>query len=215
MSSSLGLLTRAGAIVALALILPTSAFATEERGGATATSGKAAAPGEEPAAMEGGGAPDESAAATEAAAPEAAPPDVERAIVTLGVEDREPTQPVSELANDQDRVLFFTDLRHLAGQTVTHRWEWNDQVMAAVPFEVGGDRWRVWSSKNLEPSWLGDWTVSVVAEDGTVLASETFSYTKAPEASESAEATEPAEPAQAPAAPAPEAPASENDDPAE
>ena len=52
---------------------------------------------------------------------------------------------------------------------------------AEVRFEVGGPRWRVWSSKELEPEWIGDWTVEVVREDGEVIAAETFTYS-APDA---------------------------------
>ena len=48
--------------------------------------------------------------------------------------------------------------------------------MAEIPFYVGGSRWRVWSSKNLEPSWVGEWKVSVTRSDGTVLESKRFHY---------------------------------------
>jgi hypothetical protein len=53
------------------------------------------------------------------------------------------------------------------------------QRQAEVPFRIGADRWRVWSSKKLDRVWLGEWTAKVVADDGTVLASETFRYAAA------------------------------------
>jgi hypothetical protein len=102
--------------------------------------------------------------------------EVARAVLTTAVVEREPGEPVSTLSNDHDRIYFFTELNGLEGATVTHRWEWNGQVMAAVPFEVGGPRWRVYSSKNLEPVWLGEWTVSVIDASGQVLASGRFTY---------------------------------------
>ena len=34
--------------------------------------------------------------------------------------------------------------------------------MAEVDFNVNGPRWRVWSAKNLWPTWLGEWTVEVL-----------------------------------------------------
>ncbi len=103
---------------------------------------------------------------------------VARSAFTTGVADREPADELSTLGNDVDRVLYFTDLRGLEGRTVVHRWQYKGEVMAEVPFAVGGPRWRVHSSKALDPSWLGEWTVSVVV-DGEVLASEGFRYTDA------------------------------------
>jgi hypothetical protein len=75
--------------------------------------------------------------------------------------------------------------------------------MARVPFAVGAERWRVFSSKNLDPSWLGEWTVSVVDEEDRVLHSESFSYVAAPVQPASGEAPTPSEePAEEPAVPA-------------
>ena len=48
--------------------------------------------------------------------------------------------------------------------------------MARVPFVVYGPRWRVYSTKTLEPSWTGEWTVRVEDESGRVLHTESFSY---------------------------------------
>jgi hypothetical protein len=95
---------------------------------------------------------------------------------TTGIEDREPIDQVTFVPNEIRTVFFFSDLRGLAGQTVTHRWSHGGQVVSEVSFEVGGPRWRVWSSKDLQPDWIGDWTVEIVTEDGEVLAAETFSY---------------------------------------
>ncbi len=109
---------------------------------------------------------------------DAQPSEVALASFTTAVEGREPVDAVSFLSTDQTQIIFFSDLRDLASQTVTHRWEYNGQVMAEIPFEVKGDRWRVWSSKQLRPIWLGQWTASVVKADGEVIASESFTYQK-------------------------------------
>ena len=45
-----------------------------------------------------------------------------------------------------------------------------------MAFDVGADRWRVHSSKQLDPSWLGVWTVTVVDVDGNTLSEEMFTY---------------------------------------
>jgi hypothetical protein len=133
-------------------------------------------------------------------APMEAPEDagrVARAQFSTAIESREPTDSLETLENDVNRVYFFTELVDLTGRTVTHRWEKDGVPMAEVEFQVGGPRWRVHSSKSLEPAWVGTWTVTVVDDSGRVLASETLHYTAA------AEPAEPAEPAEAmpPAAP--------------
>jgi hypothetical protein len=137
------------------------------------------------AAMEEASPPPAPAATAEAAAqPEATPQgEVARAIFTSAVEEREPVDQVSEVPSSWERVVFFTELRGLAGHTVTHRWEHDGQVAAEVPFEVGGPRWRVWSSKEIPREATGEWTVSVVDDTGSVLESRSFDYTEAVPAS--------------------------------
>ncbi len=103
---------------------------------------------------------------------------IARAMVTTGVLDREPVDEINSLVNDKSMVFFFTELMGMTGQSVTHRWAFNGEVMGEVPFEVGGPRWRVWSTKNLESIWVGTWTVSVVDENGRVLQTRNFDYTK-------------------------------------
>jgi hypothetical protein len=107
---------------------------------------------------------------------------VARATFTHDVADREPVDSVNTLTSDASKVYYFTELRDMAGQTVTHRWEYNGKVMAEVPFTVNGSRWRVYSSKNLDTGWLGEWKVSVIDQAGGTVAVNTFTYEKAPEA---------------------------------
>ncbi len=101
---------------------------------------------------------------------------VHRAIFTSAVREREPVDQVEALANDQRKIFFFTELRGFEGQTALHRWEYKGQVMAEVPFKVRGARWRVWSSKALEPIWTGEWRVSVVDGTGRVVESRRFVF---------------------------------------
>jgi len=102
--------------------------------------------------------------------------EVARAVLTTGVVEREPVNQLDNIPADDSRVLFFTDIRDMTDKTVTHLWKHNGEVMAEVKFNVGGPRWRVWSSKNLMPEWSGDWTVSVVDEWGNTLAEKSFTY---------------------------------------
>ena len=106
---------------------------------------------------------------------------VARAAFSHDIENREPVGTLTELTNDENKIFYFTELKGLSGQTVKHRWEYNGQVMAEIPFEIGGDRWRVYSSKQLDPIWLGEWKVSVVDEGGATLSVNTFRYKAAPQ----------------------------------
>jgi len=96
---------------------------------------------------------------------------------TTAIENREPVDQVTFVANTVRKVFFYTDLRGLSGQTIHHRWSHDGAVVADVAFEVRGPRWRVWSSKELLPDWIGDWTVEIVTAEGEVIAAETFTYT--------------------------------------
>ena len=104
---------------------------------------------------------------------------VARASFTSAIQDREPTDQVQSYTNDNSKIYFFTELSGLQDQTIQHRWEWNGQTMAEVSFNVGGERWRVWSSKNLQKEWLGTWKVSVIDSTGSVISTQEFNYEKA------------------------------------
>ena len=59
---------------------------------------------------------------------------------------------------------------------LVHRWSFNGETMAEVTFNIGGPRWRVYSSKKLIPSWAGMWKAEVIDADGIVMNSKTFEY---------------------------------------
>ncbi len=101
---------------------------------------------------------------------------VARASFTSEIVAREPQDTITSLSNENTRIIFFTELHAAQGQTVFHVWEREGTEMARVPFDVGGPRWRVYSTKSLEPSWLGQWTVRVEDADGRELHSDSFSY---------------------------------------
>ena len=104
---------------------------------------------------------------------------VARTAFTTEIVDREPVDNLTTAPNTLGRIFFFSDLRGLQGQIVTHRWEYNGKVMAEIKFKVGGPRWRVYSSKNLVPDWTGQWTVVVLDESGWPLKASIFEYTQA------------------------------------
>lgn len=104
---------------------------------------------------------------------------------TTAVKNHEPVDTVSTLGNDKTRISYFTEILGMAGQTVTHRWEYKDKVLLEMPFKVGSSHWRIYSTKTLEPAWLGEWKASVVDAAGSSLCVNTFTYVKAAAASDS------------------------------
>lgn len=101
---------------------------------------------------------------------------VSRAMFTTSVVNREPVDQIIQLDNTRQKAVYFTELNGFSGKTVYHRWEYQGRVMAEVGFKVGGPRWRVSSSKQMDPHWIGDWTVVVVDEDGWPLKASVLSY---------------------------------------
>jgi len=103
--------------------------------------------------------------------------EVSRAMFTIGIDNREPVIMVDSIdSSSYTSISFFTELTELTSHNVTHQWTFNDQVMFEKTFEVKGPRWRVWTSKTLIPSWTGSWTVNVLDDDRSVLASKSFDY---------------------------------------
>ncbi|MES9941319.1 MAG: DUF2914 domain-containing protein [Candidatus Thiodiazotropha sp. 6PLUC2] len=99
---------------------------------------------------------------------------VARALFTTEIVNREPVNQVVSLDEDATRILFFTDLRNLQGRIVTHRWEFEGEVISEVDIEVGGPRWRAYSVKSLNPGEEGKWTVFVIDESGWPLHASIF-----------------------------------------
>ena len=101
----------------------------------------------------------------------AADAEVARHQFSSAIENREPVDALTDAMN-VNPLIYFTELKNYEGTVVTHRWTFNGDVMADVTFDVGGPRWRVYSSKQLLPEWDGQWTVEVLDEAGNVVATD-------------------------------------------
>jgi hypothetical protein len=198
-------------IVAGVLALALPAFATENFGSATGV----AAPDEVAPTLESvtGEAAAEvvPALAVAAPTPERVPlGSVARRTFATAIDNREPVDSVTSLGSDRDLIYYFNEFVGISGRRVMHRWAYQGEVVAEVPIHIGGPRWRAYSSKNLDATRLGEWTVSVVDESGRVVQTDSFVYEAAATAPEiAAPAASPASPAASFAAPAalPEPPA--------
>lgn len=100
---------------------------------------------------------------------------VVRSAFTRKIAEREPTENLENLTNENGQVKFFTELRDMSGQTAIHRWQYDGKVVAEIEFKVKGPRWRVWSSKSIMPQWTGDWKVSVVNGAGEIISEKNLS----------------------------------------
>lgn len=105
--------------------------------------------------------------------------EVARAQFTTAIANHEPTDDVTTLDNSHTKIYFFTDLKNMSGQTVTHRWSFNGNMVAEVQLTPKAAHWRTYSSKNLDPVMTGTWSVEVLDAAGNVLAKKSFEYTKA------------------------------------
>ena len=104
---------------------------------------------------------------------------VSRAQFTSGISNREPVDKLVKVVNSTTSLFYFTELRHLHGRKVTHRWEHEGQPISEVSFMIEGPRWRVFSKKTLDPTMLGKWTVFVIDESGWPIHASIFEYVSA------------------------------------
>ena len=106
------------------------------------------------------------------------PPFLQRAQLSLGINNREPQNrlpaqiTLSELP--ESRLFMFTELSGKAGETIHHRWKYEEQLIADIPIKVGADRWRCYSSKHLNKNYLGNWVVEITDDQGKVLYTQAF-----------------------------------------
>ncbi len=109
---------------------------------------------------------------------------ISSAVFAKSVENRMPIEIITEADNTLGKVYFFTNIRHLTGDKITHRWiytptgESKGKVKAQISFNIKGKRWRVWSSKNIWHTWTGKWTVEVLNQKNQILLSKTLIYNK-------------------------------------
>jgi hypothetical protein len=100
---------------------------------------------------------------------------VDRAVVAVAVESREPVGEASSFPADVERVFLFTHIVGAQGETaVYHVWRHGPTERAKVRLSVRSNSWRTWSSKRIAPGWTGAWTVDVEDGQGNVLESISF-----------------------------------------
>jgi len=103
--------------------------------------------------------------------------EVTRGQFTRDIVDREPIDRVDTLESaQQNEVKYFTELLDLQGQSVTHQWVYDDEVIFEKSFDVRGPRWRVWTSKKLPTDKTGYWYVNTLDGERNNLLTQSFDY---------------------------------------
>ena len=91
-----------------------------------------------------------------------------------GVVDREPQGVAESFKSDVGKVYCWTKVTGAEGTDITHAWYKGDEKMGDVKLVVKYPSMRTWSAKTIPADGTGDWRVDVIAADGTVLKSLTF-----------------------------------------
>ncbi|MBC8213347.1 MAG: DUF2914 domain-containing protein [Candidatus Marinimicrobia bacterium] len=110
---------------------------------------------------------------------------IEPEIVTLSVctdiIDREPVNDLENIELSSQKIYTHTVVKSSKMDTIFHVYKFGDEEIAKVALSIGeSPRWRTWSSKYLDPIWVGDWSVEVQTKLGTVLATKLFSVIDTP-----------------------------------
>lgn len=119
--------------------------------------------------------------------PDTAPNRVVRAQFTTEIVEREPVNRIEavfsvdgEVYSTDGRALqalyYFSEVEGMRGETLSHRWEHESEVVAETSFKVRGDPWSVYSRHDLAPAMGGDWRVIVMDAEGEVIRTDDFSY---------------------------------------
>ena len=95
--------------------------------------------------------------------------------VCAAVEERQPVGEAESFSPDVGQVFFWTKCVGAVDTTVIqHVWTREGETIATVDLPVRSSSWRTWSSKQILPSWTGNWEVRVLDADGNILKAVSF-----------------------------------------
>ncbi len=102
---------------------------------------------------------------------------ISNAVLTDQIIDRKPGTVFGESVPKYIRELkFYTQIEHANQQTLSHRWRFENQVLATIPLEIKSDDYRTWSSKKMSSAWQGTWHIEVLDSNQEVIYRKSFIY---------------------------------------
>jgi hypothetical protein len=95
---------------------------------------------------------------------------VEQAVIAREIEDREPVGESTSFPAEIGQLACFTRIVGAEEETfIYHVWRHGDTERARVRLPVRSAAWRTWSTKKIDPSWTGAWTVQILDAGENVL----------------------------------------------
>jgi hypothetical protein len=103
-----------------------------------------------------------------------------RVQLTSSVYKKEPVDQLSSviIGNEEraTKIYLFTQLDNSKGSTIEHQWWYNGKLISRRKITAWGNRWRCYSSKNINKYRQGDWLVKVLDNNGKLLAETAFEF---------------------------------------
>ncbi len=100
---------------------------------------------------------------------------IESIAIGTDIENQNLVGEASVFPSDVTTLYCLTDISGAENSpTLKHIWYYGDQEKASTKLIVRTPKFRTWSSKKIWHTWTGKWKVEVVNEEGTVLASKSF-----------------------------------------
>jgi hypothetical protein len=99
---------------------------------------------------------------------------ISRAIFSTSLEEREPANNLETVPYGEKTIFFFTEILNANATSLTHLWTYNDIEIARVKLNIGSDKWRTWSSKQIWHLTPGELKVQVLDAENMILAEKTL-----------------------------------------
>ena len=105
-------------------------------------------------------------------------------VIATGVSKRVPQGVDVAFEPEVGTLWAWTKVRNTVAAThITHLWKRDGEIKSRVQLNVGkSSGWRTWSRKRIGARDVGEWTVEVIADDGTLI--DELAFTVAPTADE-------------------------------
>lgn len=100
---------------------------------------------------------------------------VEQIEIGTGIENRTLIGADSTFSSDVNTLYCFTKINGAEKSPVLkHIWYYENEEKASIDLTIRTNSFRTWSSKKIWKSWIGEWRVEVIDENGEILASKKF-----------------------------------------